>query len=141
MLKEFREFALKGNMLDLAIGVILGAVTGAVVSSLVDDLVSPLLGLLFSGDFSNLFLVLKEGTKPGPYASVAEVKEAGAIAIRYGLFMNSLIKFLLTAFALFLIVKAMNKFKKAEEPAAPAEPPAEEKLLTEIRDLLANKQG
>jgi large conductance mechanosensitive channel len=72
---------------------------------------------------------------------VAEVKEAGAIAIRYGLFMNSLIKFLLTAFALFLIVKAMNKFKKAEEPAAPAEPPAEEKLLTEIRDLLANKQG
>lgn len=141
MLKEFREFALKGNMLDLAIGVILGAVTGAVVSSLVDDLISPLLGLIFSGDFSNLFLVLKEGTKPGPYTSVAEVKDAGAIAIRYGLFMNAVIKFILTAFALFLLVKAMNKFKKAEEPAPPAEPPAEEKLLTEIRDLLANKQS
>lgn len=135
MLKEFKEFAIKGNMVDLAIGVIIGGVFGAVVSSLVADIISPLIGMLFSADFANQFAVLKEGATPGPYATLAAAQEAGAVVMSYGLFINALIKFLLTAFALFLVVKAMNTMKRKEE-AAPAAPSDEVVLLTEIRDAL-----
>ncbi|MBX3096598.1 MAG: large conductance mechanosensitive channel protein MscL [Fimbriimonadaceae bacterium] len=135
MLKEFKEFAIKGNMVDLAIGVIIGGVFGAVVSSLVADIISPLIGLLFNGDFSNQFAVLKEGAAPGPYLTLAAAQEAGAVVLSYGVFINALIKFLITAFALFLVVKAMNRMKKKEEEA-PAAPSDEVVLLTEIRDAL-----
>lgn len=136
MLKEFREFAIKGNMVDLAIGVIIGGVFGAVVSSLVTDIISPLIGLLFSGDFTNQFAVLKEGAVAGPYLTLAEAQESGAVVLSYGVFINAMIKFLITAFALFLVVKAMNRMKRKEEEAVPAPPSEEVVLLTEIRDSL-----
>lgn len=139
MWKEFKDFALKGNMVDLAVGVIIGAVFGAVVNSLVNDIISPLLGLLFSADFSNVFLVLKEGKSPAPYASLAEAQRAGAVVLSYGMFINNLIKFFLTALALFFVVKAMNRFKRKEEAETPAAPPEDVVLLTEIRDLLKSR--
>lgn len=136
MLKEFKEFALKGNMVDMAVGIIIGAAFGAVVSSLVDDVFMPVIGLLLGGlDFSNWFVVLGEGT----FATIEQAKEAGVATLNVGLFINAIIKFVIVAFALFMLIKGMNSMKrKAEEaPAAPAEPPAQEKLLAEIRDLLA----
>ena len=136
MLKEFKEFALKGNMVDMAVGIIIGAAFGAVVSSLVDDVFMPVIGLLLGGlDFSNWFVVLGEGT----FATIEQAKEAGVTTLNVGLFINAIIKFVIVAFALFMLIKGMNSMKrKAEEaPAAPAEPPAQEKLLAEIRDLLA----
>lgn len=134
MLKEFREFAMKGNMVDLAIGVIIGAAFGALVNSLVQDIFTPILGWITGGaDFSNLFIQLS-GDKQD---TLAAAQEAGA-TIAYGNFINVLISFLIVAWVLFLFVKAMNRMRRqAEEaPAAPAEPPKEEVLLTEIRDLL-----
>ncbi len=142
MIKEFKEFAMKGNMLDLAIGFILGAAFGTVVKSLVDDIVMPIVSsLLGSPDFSNLFVVLKEpaDTAGVNMASIQAIREAGGIALGYGLFLNALIAFLIMAFMLFLIVKNVNKIKKAqEEEAPPPEPagPTQEELLVEIRDLL-----
>lgn len=136
MLKEFREFALKGNMVDMAVGIIIGAAFGAVVSSLVDDVFMPIIGLLIGGvDFSNWFVVLGEGS----FATIEQAKEAGVATLNVGLFINAIIKFVIIAFALFVLIKAMNALKRKEEekPKAPAEPPAQEKLLTEIRDLLA----
>ncbi|MDX5361153.1 MAG: large conductance mechanosensitive channel protein MscL [Alphaproteobacteria bacterium] len=139
MLKEFKEFALKGNMLDMAVGIIIGAAFGTIVSSLVDDIIMPPIGLLIGGlDFSQLFLVLKEGATAAPYASVDAAKEAGAVTLNIGLFINALIKFLIVAFALFIVVKGMNNMRKKEE-AAPAAPPKQEVLLEEIRDLLAKR--
>ncbi|MDX1429559.1 MAG: large conductance mechanosensitive channel protein MscL [Rhodothermales bacterium] len=143
MLKEFKEFAMKGNMLDMAVGIIIGAAFGTVVKSLVDDILMPLVsGILGTPDFSNLFVVLKNPTEQ-MFTSIEAAREAGAVAIGYGLFINALIAFLIVAFVLFIIVKNMNKLmeaRKAEEEAAPPPPPepsSEEKLLTEIRDLLA----
>lgn len=139
MLKEFKEFALKGNMLDMAVGIIIGAAFGTIVSSLVDDIIMPPIGLLIGGlDFSQFFLVLSEGTSPAPYLSVEAAKEAGAVTLNIGLFINALIKFLIVAFALFIVIKGMNNLRKKEE-AAPAAPPKQEVLLEEIRDLLARK--
>ena len=140
MLNEFKTFALKGNLVDMAVGLTLGAAFGALAGSFVADVFSPPLGLLLGGaDFSNLFLVLRDGaTTPGPYASIAAAKDAGAVTVSYGVFLNAAINFLIVAFAMFLVVKGMNNLKK-KEAAAPAPPPApsaEEKLLTEIRDLL-----
>jgi len=138
VLKEFRDFALKGNVVDLAIGVIIGAAFGAIVSSIVDDLFMPLIGLVLSGlDFSNLFIVLNN---PGnvPVPSVAAAKAAGIPTFNYGLFINAVVKFTIIAFVLFLVVKAINRLRR-QEAAAPAEPPApttEEKLLVEIRDAI-----
>lgn len=145
MLKEFREFALKGNMLDMAVGIIIGAAFGAIVSSLVDDIIMPPIGLVLGGvDFSELFLVLKSGTPEGPYATVAAAKDAGAVTWNIGLFINALIKFAIVAFALFVLVKGINRLRQQQEaaPAAPAAPPAptrEETLLAEIRDLLKDR--
>lgn len=138
MLKEFKQFALKGNMVDLAIGVIIGAAFGAIVSSLVDDVFMPIIGLIIGGvDFSNLFIVL---SNPGDavIASLAQAEELGVATLNIGLFINAVVKFLIVAFVLFLVVKGMNSLKKKEEekPAAPPAPSNEEKLLTEIRDLL-----
>ncbi|MEP2942740.1 MAG: large conductance mechanosensitive channel protein MscL [Hyphomicrobiales bacterium] len=132
MLKEFKEFAMKGNMIDMAVGIIIGAAFGVVISSLVDDVFMPVIGLLLGGlDFSNLFIVLGEGT----FATIDQAKEAGVATMNIGLFINAIIKFIIVAFALFLVIKGVNSAKKKEEEA-PAAPPAQEVLLTEIRDLL-----
>jgi large conductance mechanosensitive channel len=120
MLKEFREFAIKGNMVDLAIGVIIGGAFGGVVTSLVNDVIMPPIGALLGGaDFSNLFWVVKEGATAGPYASVAAAADAGAATLNYGMFINTVINFLIVAWAVFLVVKAMNKMRRAEAEAEP----------------------
>ncbi len=141
MLKEFRDFAIRGNVIDLAIGVIIGAAFGAIVSSLVDDVFMPLIGLLLNGvDFTNLFIVL---SNPNDVAvpSLAAAKEAGVATLNIGLFINAIVKFVIIAFVLFLVVKGINSMKRKQE-AAPAEPPApsqEVVLLTEIRDSLRTR--
>lgn len=125
MLKEFREFALKGNVVDMAVGIIIGGAFGALVNSLVNDLLMPPLGLLLKGaDFSNLFLVLRDGAQPGPYAALAAAKTAGAVTLNYGLFVNALIGFLIMAFAVFLLVRSINRLRnQSEKQAAPAAAP------------------
>ncbi len=139
MLKEFREFAMKGNMLDLAVGVIIGAAFGTIIDVLVKGIIMPPIGLVLGKvDFANLFLVLKEGTTPGPYASLDAASKAGAVTLNWGQFVNALVSFVIVAFCVFLVVKSMNKLRR-EQPAAPATPPEpsdEAKLLTEIRDLM-----
>ena len=135
MLKEFKEFAMKGNMVDMAVGIIIGAAFGAIISSLVDDVFMPIIGLLLGGlDFSNLFIALGEGT----FATAEAAKEAGVATINVGTFINAIIKFINIAFALFMVIKGINYAKKKEEeaPEEPAAPPANEVLLAEIRDLL-----
>lgn len=137
MLKEFKEFALKGNVMDLAVGVIIGGAFGKIVDSLVADIIMPLVAAIFGKvDFSNLYLVLSGTVAPG--AGLADAKKA-AVVLGYGNFLTVAINFAILAFAIFMMVKAMNAAKKPEpaaEAAAPAEPPAQEKLLAEIRDLL-----
>ncbi len=133
MLKEFRDFAMKGNVLDLAVAVIIGAAFGAIVSSAVEDVIMPPIGLLVGGmDFSELSLTI--GEKPAAEAGLPPVP----VTINYGVFINKLVNFLIIAFVLFLLVRSMSKLmrKKEAAPAAPPEPPADVKLLTEIRDLL-----
>ena len=122
MLKEFKAFALKGNVLDLAVGIILGAAFGTIVKSLVDDVVMPPVGLALGNvDFADLFLLLKAGPKAlPPYASLAEANAAGAVTINYGQFINNVITFIIVAFAVFLIVRAANRLKPQEATAAPA---------------------
>ena len=140
MLKEFKEFAMKGNVLDMAIGVIIGGAFGKIVSSLVSDVLMPPIGLLMGKvDFSSLFIDLSR-TSP---ASLAAAKAAGAPTINYGVFLQSVFDFIIVAFVIFMLVKQVNRFKK-EAPAAPPPPPPalsnEEKLLAEIRDLLKHRQ-
>lgn len=141
MLKEFKEFAVKGNMVDMAVGIMIGAAFGAIVTSLVNDVIMPPVGLMLGGlDFSSLFMVLKEGTTAGPYLTVEEAKTAGAVTLNYGIFINALISFLLIAIVLFMMVKGMNNLRrKAESDDSPVEPPQEVKLLTEIRDALKTR--
>jgi large conductance mechanosensitive channel len=137
MLKEFKEFALKGNVIDLAIGIIIGAAFGAIVSSLVDDIIMPPIGLLLGGvDFSQLFVVL-DGE--GDFNTIEQAKEAGAVTWNIGLFINAVIKFLIVAFAVFLLVKAINKLVRKQEQRKPDAPPPTEEvvLLREIRDIMA----
>jgi len=139
MFKEFKEFAMRGNVIDLAVGVIIGAAFGRIVSSLVDDVIMPPIGLLLGGiDFSDFFITLKGDS----YATLAAAKEAGAVTLNYGLFINAVFQFLIVAFAIFIVVKQINRLKRAEEakPAAPPEPPRQEILLAEIRDLLKRSQ-
>ena len=115
MLKEFKEFAMKGNMIDLAVGIIIGAAFSGVVNSLVNDIIMPPVGLLLGGsDFSELFILLKAGSPIGPYASLAAAQEAGAVTMNYGLFVNTLINFLVVAISLFLVVRTMNRLRKDE---------------------------
>lgn len=130
MIKEFKEFAMRGNVIDLAVGVVIGGAFGKIVTSLVDQLIMPPIGMLTGGiDFSQMKWVLKPADNSDPAHKIAEV------AIGYGTFINTLIQFVIIAFAIFLVVKAINKLSRREE-AAPAPPPADVVLLTEIRDLL-----
>jgi len=124
MWKEFKEFAMKGNVLDMAIGIVIGAAFGAIVKSLVDDIIMPPIGLLLGNvDFANLFLVLKAGPKaPPPYPSLAEAKAAGAVTLNYGVFINTIVTFLIVAFAMFLVIKAINQMQRKEEEQLEAEP-------------------
>jgi len=136
MWQEFRTFVMRGNVIDLAVGIILGAAFTTIVNSLVNDIIMPPLGLLIGGlDFSNFFVTLKGGSYPSPEAA----KAAGAVTINYGLFLNAVLRFVIVAFAIFILVKQVNRIRwpgTAEEaPAPPPSPPREELLLTEIRDL------
>ena len=123
MLKEFKEFVMRGNVVDMAVGIIVGAAFGTIVKSLVSDIIMPPIGLLLGNvDFANLFAVLKEGAKAaGPYASLADAQAAGAVTINYGVFINTIISFIIVAFAIFLLIRKINELKKQEE-APPAEP-------------------
>lgn len=136
MMSEFKEFALKGNVMDMAVGIIIGGAFGKIVASLVNDLLMPLVGLATGGvSFADLYTALDGNT----YESLAAAEEAGAAVFKYGAFIQSAIDFVIIAFVIFMMVKAMNKMRKKEEeaPAAPPEPSDEVKLLTEIRDSLA----
>ncbi|MCA9595786.1 MAG: large-conductance mechanosensitive channel protein MscL [Myxococcales bacterium] len=133
IIKEFREFAVKGNVVDMAVGVIIGGAFGKIVTSFVNDVITPPLGVLMGGkNFSNLTYVLKEAAG-----------EAPAVTIKYGVFIQTVVDFLIVAIAIFSVIKAMNRLKRKEEaaPAPPPEPTAEEKLLTEIRDVLKEKSA
>ena len=138
-IKEFKEFAMKGNVMDMAVGVIIGGAFGKIVSSLVDDILMPLIGKATGGvSFTDLFVNLGDGE----YSTLAAAKEAGAAVFAYGQFIQNIVDFIIVAFCIFLMIKGMNKMnRKKEEPAEPAAPagPTQEELLTEIRDLLKNK--
>jgi len=122
MFKEFKEFAMRGNVVDMAVGIIIGASFGTIVKSLVSDIIMPPIGLLLGNvDFSELFLVLKEGASPGPFATLADAQKAGAVTINYGMFINTVISFVIVAFAVFLLIKGVNNLKRKEE-APPEEP-------------------
>lgn len=140
MFQEFKDFAMKGNFVDMAVGIVIGAAFGTIIKSFVDDIIMPAVGVATGGvDFSNMFYVLKEGAEGASYSTVAAAQEAGAVTINYGLFINAVITFAIVAFALFIVIKGMNAAKAAEEAAAeeaPAEPSEEIQLLTQIRDSL-----
>lgn len=135
MWREFRDFAMRGNVIDLAVGIIIGAAFTTIVNSLVNDIIMPPLGLLIGGiDFSNFFVTLKGGS----YPTLEAAKAAGAVTINYGLFVNAIIRFVIVAFAIFILVKQINRLKREESAPTPAppEPPRQEVLLSEIRDIL-----
>jgi large conductance mechanosensitive channel len=137
--KEFKEFAVKGNVIDMAVGIIIGAAFGRIVDSLVKDVIMPPIGLLLGNvDFANLFAVLKPGTVPPPYPTVEVAQKAGAVTVNYGVFVNNIITFVIVAFAVFLLVRSINRLRRKEEekPAAPPAPSQEVVLLSEIRDAL-----
>jgi large conductance mechanosensitive channel len=126
MFKEFKEFAMKGSMVDMAVGIIIGAAFGTIISSLVADIIMPPIGLLLGNvDFANLFVLLKEGKVPGPYGSLAIAKAAGAVTLNYGVFINTIVSFLIVAFSVFLIVRNINKLRRQEE-ASPTVPTTKE---------------
>jgi len=132
MFKEFKAFIAKGNVMDMAVGIIIGAAFTAIVNSMVGDMLMPIIGVFTAGiDFSNLFFALDGNS----YATMAAAEEAGAAIVKYGVFINAIINFIIVAFVIFMLVKQVNKLKE-EEAKAPAVPPADVKLLTEIRDLL-----
>ena len=137
MLKEFKEFALRGNVMDLAVGVIIGGAFGTIVNSIVNDLIMPLVGIAFQADFSNLYIPLSDKVASG--LPLAEAKKLGPV-FAWGNFVTVVLNFVILAFIIFLMVKGMNSLKKKEEKSpTPVEPPADVKLLTEIRDLLKSK--
>ena len=137
MLKEFKDFAMKGNVLDVAVGIVIGAAFGKIVDSLVKDIIMPPIGLLMGGvDFTNLFVVIKQGKDMGPYATVELAQKAGAVTWNYGVFINTILTFIIVAFAIFLLLKAYNKAKTAEPAKEPPPPPEDVLLLREIRDSL-----
>ena len=140
MIKEFKEFAMKGNALDMAVGIIIGGAFGKIVSSLVNDVVMPPIGKLMGNvDFSSLFINLSRDK--GPFDSLVAAKAAGAATLNYGVFLNAVLDFIIVAFAIFLLIKCVNmaKRKAAEAPAPPPPPSAQETLLTEIRDILKSR--
>ena len=126
MLKDFKEFIMRGNVVDMAVGIIIGAAFGTIVVSLVNDIIMPPIGLLLGNvDFSNLFIVLKEGKVAQPYTALSEAQAAGAVTVNYGLFINKIISFLIVAFTIFLLIRQVNRFKR-EEAVPPAEPTTKE---------------
>ena len=136
MLKEFKEFAVRGNVVDMAVGIIIGAAFGKIVESLVKDVIMPPIGLMLGKvDFSNLFLVLRQGTAAGPHLTIEAAQEVGAVTLNYGLFINTMISFVIVALAVFLLIRAINRLKQQEEKK-PAATPEEVVLLREIRDAL-----
>ncbi|NNC77240.1 MAG: large conductance mechanosensitive channel protein MscL [Woeseiaceae bacterium] len=138
MLKEFKDFAMRGNVVDMAVGIIIGAAFGKIVSSLVKDVIMPPIGKMMGNvDFSNLFVNLGDTA----YESLAAAQEAGAPTINYGVFLNTVLDFVIVAFAIFMVIRGLNKMKKQEEekPAEPPKPSDEVVLLTEIRDSLKNR--
>ena len=137
MLKEFREFAIRGNVVDMAVGIIIGAAFGKIVESLVKDVIMPPIGLLLGKvDFANLFVVLKAGAQAGPYLSVEAAQKAGAVTFNYGMFINAVIAFVIVAFAVFLLIRGINRLKREEQAKPSAAAPEEIVLLREIRDAL-----
>jgi large conductance mechanosensitive channel len=123
MFKAFKEFAMRGNVVDMAVGIIIGGAFGTIVKSLVTDVLMPPIGLLVGGvDFANFFVVLKEGANPGPYPALADAQAAGAVTVNYGVFLNAVIAFLIVAFAVFLLVRSINAMRRKEEEAPAAEP-------------------
>ena len=121
MMKEFKDFAMRGNVVDMAVGIIIGAAFGTIIKSLVSDVIMPPIGLALGGvDFNNFFAVLKQGTPPGPYAALADAQAAGAVSVNYGVFINTIISFVIVAFCVFLLIRSINNMKRKEE-----EPPAE----------------
>lgn len=136
MWKEFRDFAMRGNVVDLAVGIIIGAAFTGIVNSLVNDIVMPIVGALVKGvDFSNYFFILSDGKGDGNYQTLKAAKDAGAATLNYGVFVNTVLNFVIVAFVIFIVVKQINRFKGLLD-AAPSAPSATETLLTEIRDLL-----
>jgi len=126
MLKEFKEFAMKGNVVDMAVGIVIGAAFGAIVKSFVADVIMPPIGILLGGvDFTNLFIILKEGTIQPPYVSLDEATKAGAVTLNYGMFINTIISFLIIAFSVFIVIRQINKLRREQE-APPAEPTTKE---------------
>jgi large conductance mechanosensitive channel len=126
MLKEFKEFAMRGNVVDMAVGIIIGGAFGTIAKSLVSDVIMPPIGLLLGGvDFSDLFIELRQGATPGPYAALTDAQAAGAVTINYGLFVNNVVSFIIVALAVFFLVKAINRLRRTEEEA-PAEPTTKE---------------
>jgi large conductance mechanosensitive channel len=139
MLNDFKEFAMRGNVVDMAVGIVIGVAFGAIVASFVGDVLMPILGLVTGGvDFTNHFVLLKEGATPGPYPSLEAARSAGAVVVGYGVLINTIVNFLIVAFALFLVIRAMNAARKPVV-VAPVGPTKEELLLTEIRDILARR--
>ncbi len=121
MFKEFKEFVMRGNVVDMAVGIIIGAAFGTIIKSLVADVIMPPIGLaLGKVDFANLFILLKDGKPAGPYLALAEAQKAGAVTINYGAFINTIISFVIIAFAVFLLIRSLNRLKKQEAPAEPA---------------------
>ncbi|HVW21278.1 MAG TPA: large conductance mechanosensitive channel protein MscL [Opitutaceae bacterium] len=150
MLKEFKEFAVKGNVVDLAVGVIIGGAFGGIVTSLVNDIVMPPIGWLTGGvDFKNLYFLIKEGTKKaGPYESLAAAQSAGAVTLNYGVFVNTVLNFVIIAATIFFMVQLINRVRRSAPPPPappapppPPAPPRQEVLLEEIRDLLKQQAG
>ena len=132
MLKEFKEFAMRGNVVDMAVGIIIGGAFGTIAKSLVADVLMPPIGLLLGGvDFSNLFVTLKDGMPAGPYHALADAQAAGAVTINYGVFFNAVISFLIVAVAVFMVIKAINQMKR-EEKAAPAYPTTKECIFCQM---------
>jgi len=126
MLKEFKEFAMRGNVVDMAVGIIIGAAFGTIVKSLVADIIMPPIGLLLGNvDFTDLFVVLKQGATAGPYLTLVDAQKAGAVTLNYGVFANTIISFIIVAFSVFLLIRAINKMKRKEE-APPEEPTTKE---------------
>ena len=135
-LREFREFAVRGNVVDMAVGIIIGAAFTSVVQSLVNDVIMPPIGLLIGDvDFKNLFFVLREGSPAGPYPSVEAAKEVGAVTINVGLFLNAILSFTIVAFATFMLVRAVNQLRREEPPPAPPPPPSTRKCPFCVSDI------
>lgn len=123
MLKEFKEFAMRGNVVDMAVGIIIGAAFGTIVKSLVADVIMPPIGLLLGGvDFTNLFIILREGATAGPFETLADAHAAGAVTINYGAFINTVISFIIVAFAIFILIRNINRLKSSQKEAPPSEP-------------------